>query len=85
MMQLQTLQTAADTLKTGAGDAIARQQMRLASFGELVESRSPKHILRLGFAIARVDGHAVTSAKNLVKGQRLTVELADGVIDTKVL
>ena len=83
-MQSQRLRTARERLSANAEDALARQKRLLLSLGELVESRSPKHILRLGFAVARVDGHAVTSAKALAKGQKLTVELADGVIDTTV-
>ena len=83
-MQGQRLATARETLLTMAAAAIERQRMKLASLGEIVESRSPKHILRLGFAIARVEGRAVTSVQQLTAGQRLTVELADGKIDTTV-
>lgn len=83
-MQGQRLATARETLLTMAAAAIERQRMKLASLGEIVESRSPKHILRLGFAIARVDGRAVTSVQQLTAGQHLTVELADGKIDTTV-
>ena len=83
-MQSQRLKTAGEMLPVNLADALARQKMRLSSLAELVESRSPKHILRLGFAIARVDGRAIVSAKNLSEGQRLTVELADGTVETVV-
>ena len=84
LMQSQRLKTAHETLLSTIKDGLSREKMRLDALGELIESRSPKHIMRLGFAVARVNGHAVTSAKSLVKGQKLTVELADGVIDTTV-
>lgn len=84
MMQSQRLKTTHETLLSTLNDALSREKMRLDALGELTESRSPKHIMRLGFAIARVDGHAVTSAKSIAKGQKMTVELADGVIDTTV-
>ena len=84
LMQSQRLKTAHETLLSTIKEGLSREKMRLEALGELIESRSPKHIMRLGFAVARVDGHAVTSAKSLAKGQKLTVELADGVIDTTV-
>ena len=84
LMQSQRLKTAHETLLSTIKEGLNREKMRLDALGELIESRSPKHIMRLGFAVARVDGHAVTSAKSLAKGQKLTVELADGVIDTTV-
>ena len=84
LMQSQRLKTAHETLLSTVKEGLSREKMRLDALGELIESRSPKHIMRLGFAVARVDGHAVTSAKSLAKGQKLTVELADGVIDTTV-
>ena len=84
MMQSQRLKTTHETLLSTLNEALSREKMRLDALGELTESRSPKHIMRLGFAIARVDGHAVTSAKSIAKGQKMTVELADGVIDTTV-
>ena len=54
------------------------QRQRIGSLGELVASRSPQQILRMGFAVVRAEGRAVASVRQVTKGQSLTVEVADG-------
>lgn len=78
------LNNAAEALERNAEDAVTGQRKRLESLGELIESRSPQRILRLGFAVARLDGRAITSAAAVEAGSSLTIELADGKIFTKV-
>ena len=82
--QAQRLAASADTLERDVRSALTRQRTRLDNMGELAESRSPQRILRLGFAVARLGGRALTSAKSTCKGDRLTIELADGEIITEV-
>lgn len=82
--QQERLKTAREGLERGVFDALKRQQAKLDSLGEIAESRSPKQILRLGFAIARIDGRAVKSVKNIAKGQPMTIELADGTVDATI-
>ena len=84
IMQLQHLKNAKEALIANLHDAISHQKTRLASLSELVESRSPVHILKLGFAIARIDGHAVASAKSLASGQRIEIEFADGRTEAEI-
>lgn len=83
-VQSQRLDHAAESLKRFAVEAVERQQAKLTTLGELVESRSPQRILRLGFAIARAGGRALTSAKGLQAGDTVSVQLADGTIETTV-
>ena len=82
--QQERLKTARESLQSGVFDALRRQQARLESFAEIADSRSPKQILRLGFAIARVDGRAVKSVQQLTAGEVMTVELADGTVDATI-
>ena len=51
---------------------------------ELIASRSPEHILSLGFAIVHRGDETVTSAKGLSSGDTLRVELSDGTFDATV-
>jgi len=79
------LESAARMLPVTAGALLARERARLDSSGELVRSRSPQRILRLGFSVVRLNGGAVTSTANLRPGDRLNVELADGRFNAEVL
>ena len=82
--QRQRLAAAGEMLVRGVGEAISRERSRLEAFGEIAESRSPHRIMKLGFAVARVNGKALTSAAQLACGDRLTVEFADGTAETEV-
>ena len=82
--QQERLKMARESLQSGVFDALRRQQARLESFAEIADSRSPKQILRLGFAIARVEGRAVKSVQQLTAGEVLTVELADGTVEATI-
>ena len=64
--------------------ALERESQRLTLFGQMAESRSPEQILKMGFAIARVDGKAITSRTQVAIGDIVTIEVADGTITTKI-
>ena len=63
--------------------ALDTQAQRLQHLAELAESQSPERILRLGFAVARVNGKAITSCTDVAPGDIVTIEVADGTITTK--
>ncbi|WP_418990969.1 exodeoxyribonuclease VII large subunit [Alistipes sp.] len=65
-------------LPDAAAGFIRQQRQRLDNYAELADSRSPRQILRMGFAVVRRDGKAVASVGDVARGQRLTVEVADG-------
>ncbi|MEG2614113.1 MAG: exodeoxyribonuclease VII large subunit [Alistipes sp.] len=71
-------------LPTAVDELLTRQRRRLESAEELTLSRSPRHILRLGFAVVRRNGQAVTSTRTLHTGEQLDVEVADGTFRTEV-
>lgn len=67
-----------EAFRSTAGVFLRQQRQRLEALGEVVASRSPREILRMGFAVVRSQGRAVVSARDVRPGQPLTVEVADG-------
>ncbi len=73
-----------EVFRQAVGSFLRQQRQRLDTTGELVESRSPRHILRMGFAVVRSGERAVTSIRQVEAGERLTVEVADGRFSAEV-
>lgn len=67
-----------EAFRTAVEAFVRQQRQRLDAWGEVVASRSPHEILRMGFAVVRSEGRAITSARGVRPGDRLTVEVADG-------
>lgn len=78
------LEHAATLLPEAARDLLARQNVRIANAAELIAGRSPERILRLGFAVLRAGGRAVTSATSVAAGDPVEIEVADGTIGATV-
>ena len=57
------------------------EQQRLERAEEVVESRSPQQILKLGFAILRGKERAIRTTEELQQHTRLKVELSDGTTE----
>ena len=74
----------AGVLPEAARDFLARQTTRLENAAELIAGRSPERILRLGFAVVRSGGRAVTSVRAVAAGEPIEVEVADGKISATV-
>ena len=72
-----------EQLRSEVARFIERRAMFLQVAESSVEARSPEKILRLGFAVVRCDGRAVTSAKGL-KGREVDIQLAEGYIKAEV-
>ena len=62
---------------------VERQKAFLNMASEIVQTRSPEKILRLGFAVVRCDGRAVTSTEGL-SGKQVDIQLATGELRAKV-
>lgn len=71
-------------LPEAARDFLARQTLRLENAAELIAGRSPERILRLGFAVLRAGGRAVTSAAGVTAGEDVEIEVSDGRISATV-
>ena len=57
---------------------MARERQHVDALHDKVEILSPMATLRRGYSIVRVDGKAVTKVANLKKGDKVSVQLADG-------
>ncbi|HIY68968.1 MAG TPA: exodeoxyribonuclease VII large subunit [Candidatus Alistipes intestinigallinarum] len=73
-----------EVFRQAVGSFLRQQRQRLDTTGELVESRSPRHILRMGFAVVRSGERTVTSIRQVEAGECLTVEVADGRFSAEV-
>ena len=67
-----------------ARNFLAQQTTRLENAAELIAGRSPERILRLGFAVVRSGGRAVTSAAAVAAGEHIEIEVSDGKINATV-
>lgn len=65
-------------------NVLAREKQRMAAAEELVGSRSPRQILRLGFAIVRRPDRGVISAAGCREGDVVEIEVADGKIGATI-
>ncbi len=72
-----------EQLKSEVERFIERRAMFLQVAESAVEARSPEKILKLGFAVVRCDGRAVTSTKGL-KGREVEIQLAEGRVKATI-
>ena len=73
----------ASQLPERAANYLARQRMRLEQAEKLTESRSPRHILQLGFAIVRSEGRVLKTTSEVAEATSIEIELNDGTINLK--
>ena len=66
-----------ETLSTSTERGIERARAFLDMASEVVSTSAPENILRLGFAVVRLDGRAITSAEGLA-GREVDIQLAQG-------
>ena len=74
-----------EVLASSAERAVERQRAWLAMAEEVIEARSPKQILRLGFAVVRSGGKAILSAEGAKAGDRITIELNQGELQAEIV
>ncbi len=72
-----------EQLSFAVSRALERQAAFLNMAAEVVDARAPEKILKLGFAVVRCDGHAVTSAEGLA-GKEVDIQLAEGKVRAKI-
>lgn len=78
------LDSALTMLKTTLQNIMTRQQDRLSKNEQMLSVLSPSNTLKRGYAIARKDGKALRSTKELSEGDSINVELFDGEIKAKI-
>lgn len=59
---------------------LERRRQQLQQAASIVESRHPKQILQLGFAIVRAEGRALRTVEELQRQRQISIELADGSV-----
>lgn len=72
-----------EQLRSEVARFIERRAMFLQVAESAVEAHAPEKILRLGFAVVRCDGRAVTRAEGLA-GREVEIQLAEGYIKAEV-
>lgn len=72
-----------EQLRSEVARFIERRAMFLQVAESSVEARAPEKILRLGFAVVRCDGRAVTRAEGLA-GREVEIQLAEGKLKAEV-
>lgn len=75
---------AQDALHRSAEQYLRSRRDRLSTSEELVRSRAPERILRLGFSVVRHGGRPLQSTAGVAGGDRLEIELADGRLGARV-
>jgi len=78
------LATAAERLPAAVGELLALRRRQLQAAAELIESRSPQRILKLGFSIVRQRGTVLASAAAAEPGAPLRIEMQDGTLTATV-
>ena len=66
------------------GRRLEREQNRLEVAQRSVEALSPKRIMELGFAVVRFGGKSLKSVADAQSGEKIEIELNDGVIKARV-
>ncbi len=74
------LEMITSNLTSAYTNLLRRQAERLDSAEKLIEVLSPAATLSRGYSITRINGHAVSSVKEVVSGSQLEITLSDGSI-----
>lgn len=73
------LERALDQLRSQLDQALSVQTMQISHLRQQVRSLSPQSTLDRGYSVVRdSDGHVISDAKSVKKGQKLKVRLAKG-------
>lgn len=59
---------------------VSREEDRLKLFEQTVKMAQPDNILKRGFSITRLNGHAVKKAADVPAGSRLEIETSEGIL-----
>lgn len=65
-------------------ERLARERMRLDRATDIVASHAPERLLKLGFALLHGGGRALTSVRDVRRGDEVEISLADGTLTATV-
>ncbi len=75
-----TLDTFRQAIQMLSRQRIQREKDKLEFIDRTIQLAQPDNILKRGFTITRLDGHAVKSAASVPPGSTLTIQTADGTL-----
>ena len=75
-----TLDTLRQAIQILSRQRIQREKDKLEFIDRTIQLAQPDNILKRGFTITRLDGHAVKSAASVPPGSTLTIQTADGTL-----
>lgn len=78
------LMLAGEAVVDHTADGIRRTGELLAAAERTIRLSNPERQLHLGYAIARKGGKVVKSTREVTGGDRLTLQLSDGIVGTEV-
>lgn len=78
------MESYAQRIVDAARQTLLSERRRLQAAEQIALSRSTDNILRLGFAVVRIDGKAVASLEDIGAGAQLDIELSEGRIEAEV-
>ncbi len=67
-----------------AEQLLAMQRTKIEGLEATIELHSPLHLLRLGYAVARIQGAAIHSASDIAVGQSVDIELFDATLSAEI-
>ena len=84
-INISNLANSKEYIKNKVQRYIEQKKILLNSNQKLLEALSYKNTLQRGFSIAIKDNKVLTSSKNLVKDEKITIEFCDGKKDVKII
>ena len=79
------LEMMSQTIRLLIGQHMQRDKDKLSFFEKTIQMAQPDNILKRGFSITRLDGHAVKSASSVPQGSMLKIQTADGELTAQAL
>lgn len=70
---------------TGVRNLLTVRSHKLELLEKSINAADPALILKRGFSLTRCNGHVVSRASDLKKGDRLTTVLADGTVESEII
>lgn len=78
------LQRSALRIESAIARAKSREELRLKRLQDLIRVLSPDNTLKRGFSITRINGHAISSAEDVKKGEIIETTFYNGKILSRV-
>lgn len=75
----------ASQLKQNTTITLMRQREKLDSYAMLVKNFAPARLLELGFAVARGKKGVIRSTADVMVGDRITIDVADGTFKAEIV